>query len=64
LRRKNALLIEGTAAALSMMGSESLFVLTFSIFRVKNIRLSEGRENTACVGEEGRGKTVPEPSET
>lgn len=54
LRRKNALLVGGTAAILSMMGRESLFVLTFSTFHVKNVRLSEGRENTVCVDEEGQ----------
>lgn len=35
LRRKNALLVGGTAAVLSMMGRESLFVLTVSFFMLK-----------------------------
>ena len=54
LRRKNALLVGGTVAVLSTMGRESLCVLTLSIFHVKNVRLSEGRENTVCVDEEGQ----------
>lgn len=46
---KKALLAGDTVAVLSMMGRESLLVLTLSIFCVKNIRLSEGRENTITV---------------
>lgn len=54
LRRKNALLVGGTVAVFSTMGRERLFVLTLPIFHVKSVRLSEGRENTVCVDEEGQ----------
>lgn len=54
LRRKNAILVGGTVAVLSMMGRESLSIQTLFIFHVKNVKRSEGRESTVCVDEEGQ----------